>query len=48
MNEKEKLIVAVLKQIEVDAIFGNYQALAELLSFVPEKYLRGYLYEENL
>ena len=48
MTQKEKLIVAVLEQIEVDAIFGNYQALAELLSFVPEQYLRGYLYEENL
>jgi hypothetical protein len=48
MNEKEKLIVKVLEQIEVDAVFGNYQALAELLSFVPEKYLRGYLYEESV
>jgi hypothetical protein len=44
----EKLIDAVLNQIKHDLVSGNSQALAELLSFVPEEYLRGYLSEENV
>jgi len=48
MNEKEKLIDLVLYQIKEDLVHGNSQALAELLSFVPEQYLRGYVQEENV
>ncbi len=42
----EKLIDAVLEQIQADVLVGDYTALAELLSFVPEQYLKGYFSEE--
>jgi hypothetical protein len=42
----EKLIDLVLEQIQADVLVGDYTALVELLKFVPEQYLRGYLSEE--
>ena len=43
----EKLIDMVLEQIKADVESGDLTATAELLKFVPEKYLVGYLPEER-
>jgi len=48
MMKKDELIYKVANQIVSDVEFGYYSALFELLEFVPEEYLRGYLTEENL
>ena len=48
MMKKDELIYKVVKQIASDMEFGYYSAIFELLEFVPEEYLRGYLTEENL
>ena len=43
----QELIDAVLEQIKTDIKSGDLTAIAELLKFVPEKYLIGYLPELN-
>jgi hypothetical protein len=45
---KNKLIEAVIKQIEYD--FGNNDltALEELLKFIPQQYLEGFISEDEL
>jgi len=45
--KKDELIYKVANQIVGDVEFGYYSALFELLKFVPEEYLRGYLTEEE-
>lgn len=45
---KDTLIDEVIKQIEVDLSWDDKTALAELLSFVPEDNLLGYLGENYL
>ena len=45
--KKDELIYKVANQIVGDVEFGYYSALFELLEFVPEEYLRGYLTEEE-
>ena len=44
-RKTEQLIEQVVEQIRRDIDQGDYTALEELLSFVPEQYLRGYLPE---
>ena len=46
--KKDELIYKVISQITNDAEFGYYSAIFEMLEYVPEEYLRGYLTEENL
>lgn len=41
----EELIDMVLRQIKTDVEIGDLTAIAELLKFVPKKYLVGYLPE---
>jgi hypothetical protein len=43
----EKLIEAVIEQIEKDLASGEVAALAELLEYVPTKYMIGFLPEER-
>lgn len=38
-----RLIDAVIEQIRVDIEAQDFDALEELLGFLPEKYLRGFL-----
>ena len=45
---KQELIDAVIKQIQNDLRGGDLTALYELLRFVPNTYLKGYLKEEDL
>jgi len=45
--KKDELIYKVANQIVGNVEFGYYSALFELLEFVPEEYLRGYLTEEE-
>ena len=40
---KQELIEAVIKQIQEDIQRGDLTALEELLMFVPNTYLNGYL-----
>jgi hypothetical protein len=42
---KQELIEAVIKQIQEDIQRGDLTALEELLMFVPNTYLNGYLKE---
>lgn len=42
-----KLIGAVIAQIMEDIRNGDLSAIGELLNYIPEKNLRGYLPEEN-
>ena len=42
---KQVLVIQVGSQIIKDIKSGDWSALLELLSFVPEKNLRGYLNE---
>jgi len=37
----------VLEQIREDVQIGDFSSIEELLQFVPEVYLRGYLTEEK-
>ena len=43
----EKLIDAVIEQIESDLAGGEVMALAELLSYIPKNCLIGFLPEER-
>jgi hypothetical protein len=43
----EKLIDAVIEQIEKDLAGGEAMALAELLDYIPKKVLIGFLPEER-
>ena len=43
----EKLIEAVIEQIEVDITNQDLTALAELLKYIPENCLIGFLPEER-
>ncbi len=43
--DKQELIDSVLDQIEIDVRIGDMTALEELLKFMPEQYLIGYLPE---
>ena len=45
MDEKLSLVDRVLEQIQTDVADQNLMALAELLTFIPLKYLVGYLPE---
>ncbi len=47
MDRKLSLIDRVLIQIQQDVAEQNVMALAELLTFIPVKYLVGYLPEED-
>ena len=42
-----KLIGAVIAQIMEDIRNGEFSAIGELLNYIPEKNLQGYLPEEN-
>jgi|LauGreDrversion4_2_1035121.scaffolds.fasta_scaffold50124_8 hypothetical protein len=42
-----KLIGAVIAQIMEDIRNGDLSAIGELLMYIPEKNLRGYLPEDN-
>ena len=42
-TDKELLIEQVISQIEKDILEGDTTALAELLAFLPKKYLIGFL-----
>ena len=44
-EDREKLIVAVIKQMKEDLEWGDYTAIAELLSTVSDTNLKGYLPE---
>lgn len=43
--DKQELIDLVLDQIQIDVGIGDLTAIEELLQFVPEQYLVGYLPE---
>ncbi len=43
----EELINKVLEQIKTDVETGDLTAVAELLGYLPNGYLRGYLPEED-
>ena len=45
-DAKQKLIDAVIEQIKEDVASGDLTAVDELLTFVPEKNLKGYLPED--
>jgi hypothetical protein len=45
-DESEELIDRVLTRIKADVANGDMMALAELLTFIPEKNLTGYLAED--
>ena len=45
--KKDELISKVVKQVASDMEFGYYSAIFEMLEYVPEEYLRGYLTEEE-
>jgi hypothetical protein len=45
---KEKLINAVIEQIKTDIDNGDLTALDELLRFIPEDYLEGFISEDLL
>ena len=45
-EEFDQLVDQVIEQIKVDVEEGDFTAIAELLQFVPRKYLIGYLPEE--
>jgi hypothetical protein len=45
-NKKQELIDLVIEQIKSDINSGDITALDELLSFLPKKYLSGYLPEK--
>jgi hypothetical protein len=42
----QRLVDAVIKQIEMDIKDGNKQALDELLKFLPKEALEGYLSQD--
>ncbi len=44
---RSPLIDIVLEQIREDVQIGDFSSIEELLQFVPEVYLRGYLTEEK-
>ena len=43
ISPKQRLIDKCLERIKEDVYSGDVTAIDELLSFVPEKYLKGYL-----
>ena len=43
--DKQELIDCVLDQIEIDVKIGDLTAIEELLQYIPEQYLMGYLPE---
>jgi hypothetical protein len=43
ISPKQRLIDKCLERIKEDVISGDLTAIDELLNFVPEKYLKGYL-----
>jgi hypothetical protein len=43
--DKQELIDSVLDQIEIDVKIGDLTAIEELLQYIPEQYLMGYLPE---
>jgi hypothetical protein len=43
--KNEQLIIAVIEQIGIDVHRGDYTAIAELLTHVPEEILVGFLAE---
>ena len=43
--DKQELIDSVLDQIQIDIRIGDMTALEEMLKFMPEQYLMGYLPE---
>lgn len=45
MENPRTLVDYVIHQIEADIENGDYTALEELLSMVPEKYLKAFLSE---
>lgn len=44
---KEELIDLVIEQIKADIENKDVTAIAELLTFIPNKYLVGFLFEEE-
>ena len=44
-DENEELIDKVIARIKADIEVGDMTAIAELLTFIPEKNLKGYLSE---
>lgn len=46
-KSKEDLIETVIKQIELDTHCGDYEAIEELLLFLPTENLIAYLPEED-
>ena len=46
LSYQDELIDAVLGQIQNDIASGDVTAIAELLAFVPEENLKGYLPEK--
>ncbi len=44
---KEKLLEAVIDQIKFDFLNGNYEAVDELLNFIPKENLIGFLPERE-
>lgn len=47
MEEKQKLIDAVIERMKEDISFGDWTAIDELLSFCPKENLIQYLPEEE-
>jgi hypothetical protein len=43
--DKQELIDSVLDQIEIDVKIGDLTAIEELIQYIPEKFLMGYLPE---
>jgi hypothetical protein len=46
LTTDQRLVDAVIKQIEMDINDGNKQALDELLKFLPKEALEGYLSQD--
>jgi len=43
--DKQEFFDAVLEQIQMDVKIGDLTAIEELLQYIPEQYLMGYLPE---
>ena len=47
VKNKEDLIDSAIEQIKDDINEGDYTVIAELLEFLPEKYLLGFLRDDG-
>jgi len=48
MYKNQELIDQVIEQLKLDVVNNDWTVIEELLSFVPVKFLKGFLPEEQV